>query len=258
MKGNNKAGDDKVTLLRPDGQPLARREVPAILQNFELTDAENAMMKLYEAVAAVRGTIPPPIFFRIAVYGGGHVPRDHPHFRDAYNLTYKVGLKGVDSVQGNGPGIMTAAAEGTRAAQRERGDVRCYGLHMDFQKPQPVHGFSDKAYSHAVFPTRLDQFDLLTLGQVVFEGGVGSLYEMLASWQPKTRPLKVGHNQHSPLILVGDMWRNLIDSIRREMVSRGHIEDYEMDFLTLVPDGEAAFPVIMNAYEKFKVRKAAG
>jgi len=58
---------------------------------------------------------------------------------------------------------------------------------------------------------------------------------------------------------LGDfMWRNLIDSIRREMVSRGHIEDYEMDFLTLVPDGEAAFPVIMNAYEKFKLRKAAG
>ena len=110
---------------------------------------------------------------------------------------------GCDIVTGGGPGLMQAANEGAAGA----GAAGSVGIRVELPFEQDVNPFVEHAFEHGTFFTRLHHFVIASDAFVVVPGGIGTVLETLMVWQL----LQVRHVDHVPLILVGKMWRGLVD-----------------------------------------------
>ena len=110
---------------------------------------------------------------------------------------------GCDIVTGGGPGLMQAANEGAK----EAGAPGSVGIRVELPFEQDVNPFVEQAFEHETFFTRLHHFVIASDAFVVVPGGIGTVLEMLMIWQL----LQVRHVEDVPLILVGKMWRGLVD-----------------------------------------------
>jgi uncharacterized protein (TIGR00730 family) len=110
---------------------------------------------------------------------------------------------GCDIVTGGGPGLMQAANEGAASG----GGTGSVGIRIDLPFEQDVNPFVAQAFEHETFFTRLHHFVLASDAFVVVPGGIGTVLETLMIWQL----LQVRHVDNVPLILVGKMWRGLVE-----------------------------------------------
>jgi predicted Rossmann-fold nucleotide-binding protein len=99
---------------------------------------------------------------------------------------------------------MQAANEG--AASTGLHD-RSLGIRVDLPFEQGVNPFVEQAFEHKTFFTRLHHFVIASDAFVVVPGGIGTVLETMMVWQL----LQVRHVGDVPLILVGKMWRGLVD-----------------------------------------------
>ena len=117
---------------------------------------------------------------------------------------------GCDIVTGGGPGLMQAANEGAKSA----GATGSLGIRVELPFEQDVNPFVEQAFEHETFFTRLHHFVLASDAFVVVPGGIGTVLEMLMIWQL----LQVRHVKDVPLILVGKMWKGLVEWARTSML----------------------------------------
>ena len=64
--------------------------------------------------------------------------------------------------------------------------------------------------------------------------------------------LQVGYLKDRPLILLGDMWRGLIDWMQSEMVPHHYISETDLDYAKVVSSTEEALKIVKVAKEKFE------
>jgi predicted Rossmann-fold nucleotide-binding protein len=81
------------------------------------------------------------------------------------------------------------------------------GIRVELPFEQDVNPFVEQAFEHETFFTRLHHFVLASDAFVVVPGGIGTVLEMLMIWQL----LQVRHVDNVPLILVGKMWKGLVE-----------------------------------------------
>jgi predicted Rossmann-fold nucleotide-binding protein len=105
---------------------------------------------------------------------------------------------------------MQAANEGASLA----GSAGSVGIRVDLPFEQDVNPFVAQACEHETFFTRLHHFVIASDAFVVVPGGIGTVLEMLMIWQL----LQVRHVQDVPLILVGKMWKSLVEWTRVSML----------------------------------------
>ena len=98
---------------------------------------------------------------------------------------------------------MQAANEGAASV----GAPGSVGIGIELPHEQGMNPFVDQAFEHGTFFTRLHHFVIASDAFVVTPGGIGTVLEMLMIWQL----LQVRHIDNVPLILVGKMWRGLVD-----------------------------------------------
>ena len=89
----------------------------------------------------------------------------------------------------------------THASLQEIPEAQWDALH-DGRNP-----FVSHAFEHGTFFTRLQHFVIASDAFIVVPGGIGTVLETLMVWQL----LQVRHVHDVPLILVGKMWRGLVD-----------------------------------------------
>ena len=106
--------------------------------------------------------------------------------------------------------MMQAANEGASSA----GASGSVGIGIELPFEQGVNPFVAQAYEHQTFFTRLHHFVIASDAFVVVPGGIGTVLEMLMIWQL----LQVRHVDNVPLILVGKMWRGLVDWAAQSML----------------------------------------
>jgi predicted Rossmann-fold nucleotide-binding protein len=86
----------------------------------------------------------------------------------------------------------------------------------------------EQAFEHETFFTRLHHFVIASDAFVVVPGGIGTVLETLMIWQL----LQVRHADNVPLILVGKMWRGLIEWTRTSMLDSrlalANVEDLQI------------------------------
>jgi hypothetical protein len=142
--------------------------------------------------------------FRVSIFGSARVQPGTPAYEVTRRTAQALAEMGCDIVTGGGPGLMQAANEGAAAAPERS---RSIGIRVELPFEQSVNEFVGQAYEHRTFFTRLHQFVISSDAFLVAPGGIGTVLETLMIWQL----LQVRHVDNVPLILVGQMWKGLVD-----------------------------------------------
>jgi uncharacterized protein (TIGR00730 family) len=148
--------------------------------------------------------------YRVAIFGSARAQPGSFVYEEVKRVAVAVASLGCDIVTGGGPGLMQAANEGAKAAGAERS----VGIRVELPFEQDVNPFVEQAFEHETFFTRLQHFAIASDAFVVMPGGVGTVLEMLMIWQL----LQVRHMTDVPLILVGRMYKGLIEWARGSML----------------------------------------
>lgn len=142
--------------------------------------------------------------YRVAIFGSARATPGAFAYEEVKRASAAFAAMGCDIVTGGGPGLMQAANEGAAVAGAPKHSL---GIRIDLPFEQDVNPFVEQAFEHKAFFSRLQHFVIASDAFVVVPGGIGTVLEMFMVWQL----LQVKHLEHVPLILVGKMWKGLVD-----------------------------------------------
>jgi uncharacterized protein (TIGR00730 family) len=141
--------------------------------------------------------------YRVAIFGSARAQPGTFVYDEVKRAAAAFASLGCDIVTGGGPGLMQAANEGAKVA----GAPGSMGIRVELPFEQEVNPFVEQAFEHETFFTRLHHFVIVSDAFVVVPGGIGTVLEMLMIWQL----LQVRHVNDVPLLLVGKMWKGLVE-----------------------------------------------
>jgi uncharacterized protein (TIGR00730 family) len=208
--------------------------------------------------------------YRVTIFGSARAPRGTFPYEETKVVAKALAEMGCDIITGGGPGLMSAANEGASeagAAARDRsGSPRAarrpqmnqsIGIRVDLPFEQDVNSFVGQVFEHRTFFTRLHHFVLASDAFVVAPGGIGTVLETMMIWQL----LQVKHLENTPLILVGRMWKDLVEWARAHMLDArlalASVDD--MSIPQCVSSGAEATRLLREHHEHWqRERRASG
>jgi uncharacterized protein (TIGR00730 family) len=149
--------------------------------------------------------------YRVAIFGSARAQPGSFAYEEVKRAAAAFTAMGCDIVTGGGPGLMQAANEGAATAGARDQSI---GIRVELPFEQEVNPFVEHAFEHGTFFTRLQHFVIASDAFVVVPGGIGTVLETLMIWQL----LQVRHVDNVPLILVGKMWKGLVDWAGQSML----------------------------------------
>ena len=152
--------------------------------------------------------------YRVTIFGSARAQPGSYVYEEVKRLASALAGMGCDIITGGGPGLMQAANEGAEAAGDPQRN-RSVGIRVHLPFEQDVNPFVTQAYEHKTFFSRLHHFVLTSDAFVVVPGGIGTVLELMMVWQL----LQVKQVQESPLILVGNMWQDLVQWARDHLTT---------------------------------------
>lgn len=182
--------------------------------------------------------------FRVVVYGSARIKRGDLDWNFIYELAKRIAEEDMDIVTGGGPGLMDAASEGHYAGNIGK-KTHSIGLQILLPKEQRDAKHLDIKKEFHRFSSRLDTFIELANAVVVAPGGVGTLLELFYTWQL----MQVRMIRHIPIILIGDMWPDLVRWIKKWPLKKGFLNESDVDLLFFVDKIEDALVIIKRARE---------
>lgn len=173
---------------------------------------DEALSNLWEVANALSRISPPDQDnYRVTIFGSARIKPGQPLYEDVKQLAKALSERGCDVVTGGGPGIMQAANEGSNLGDPDD-KVKSIGVRIELPFEQGANPFVEQLYTHRTFYTRLHQFVRLSNAFIVVGGGIGTTLETLLVWQLlQVRQIDL------PLIMVGDMWKGLVEWARTNM-----------------------------------------
>ena len=165
--------------------------------------------------------------YHVSIFGSARVAPGNPYYEEVRKLARALAEMDCNIITGGGPGMMQAANEG--AAEVDAGHLdRSVGIRIDLPFEQDANPFVQSAFEPKTFFTRLHHFVLASDAFIVVPGGIGTVLEAMLVWQL----LQVRHVTDTPLIFIGDMWRELVEWGREFMLSeKGQLaspEDFDI------------------------------
>ena len=145
---------------------------------------------------------------------------------------------------GGGPGLMEAANIG---AKEGNPDSKSFGLHIDLPFETTPNEHLDVTFHHKKFSSRLDEFMRISHAVVVTPGGIGTILELLYTWQL----IQVDHITPRPIILLGDMWDGLVNWMKAEPLKRNLIDESDFDNIKTVKNINDVITILEPHIEKF-------
>ena len=185
--------------------------------------------------------------FRVAIFGSARIDENDPIFEDVYHLAKLIAAENIDVITGGGPGLMKAACKGHQDG-RTCNDSHTIGLNIIMPLEQKPNRHLDIKKEFDRFSDRLDAFMVLSDAVVVAPGGVGTLLELLYTWQL----VQVKHICNIPIILMGEQWYVLVEWIKKFPMKHDLITKADVDRLILAKDCYDAIKVIKRFHEGFK------
>jgi len=180
--------------------------------------------------------------FRVAIFGSARPKPGEAVYQDTYRLAKNIAGIGLDVITGGGPGLMEAASLGHRDGDPE-GKTHSIGVNIKLPFEQAVNPGVEISDEHERFSTRLDEFMLLSTAAVVMPGGIGTALELFYTWQL----IQVHHICKMPLILVGEMWLELIYWVIDHQLKDKYISPEDLNSVICVKTIDEALEVIKDA-----------
>jgi uncharacterized protein (TIGR00730 family) len=151
--------------------------------------------------------------YRVTIFGSARAKPGSFVYDEVKRVAAALAEMGCDIITGGGPGLMQAANEGATAANAPERN-RSVGIRVELPFEQEVNPFVEQAFEHKTFFSRLHHFVLTSDAFVVCPGGIGTVLELMLIWQL----LQVKHVHDTPLILVGNMWAELVDWAKKNLL----------------------------------------
>jgi uncharacterized protein (TIGR00730 family) len=191
--------------------------------------------------------------YRVTVFGSARTEAGHWVYEEVERMCAGLAALGCDLITGGGPGLMEAANRGVALGNPD-GEAENIGIRVQLPFEQAANPYVDDVFSHGTFFTRLHQFVLMSDAYVVVPGGIGTLLETTMIWQlVQVRHLK------TPLVLVGPMWRGLVDWARSQMLRPGFelagSSDFEIP--TCVDTTDEAMALIREHHQVWRNERRA-
>jgi uncharacterized protein (TIGR00730 family) len=188
--------------------------------------------------------------YRVAIFGSARAQQGTFVYEEVKRVATAFASMGCDIVTGGGPGLMQAANEGASVA----GAPGSVGIRVELPFEQDVNPFVEQAFEHETFFTRLHHFVIASDAFVVVPGGIGTVLETLMIWQL----LQVRHVDNVPLILVGKMWRGLVEWAKVSMLdprlALANPEDLQIP--TCLDTADEAIAVVRDLHGKWQARQS--
>jgi uncharacterized protein (TIGR00730 family) len=184
--------------------------------------------------------------YRVTIFGSARARPGTFGYEETKRAAAALTEMGCDIITGGGPGLMQAANEGAAVAP---GSNHSVGIRVELPFEQHVNPFVEQAFVHRTFFTRLHHFVLTSDAFVVAPGGIGTVLETMMVWQL----LQVRHLRDTPLILVGEMWPDLVEWARNSMVRVETPLANAEDILIprCVPGADEAIALIREYHQKW-------
>ena len=191
--------------------------------------------------------------YRVAIFGSARAQPGTFVYEEVKRVAAAFGAMGCDIVTGGGPGLMQAANEGATSVG---GSLNSMGIRVELPFEQDVNPFVRQAFEHKTFFTRLHHFVIASDAFVVVPGGIGTVLEMLMIWQL----LQVRHVDNVPLILVGKMWKGLVDWTSTSMLDpRLHLANAEdLKIPRCLDTADEAIAVVRELHAAWLAQREAG
>ena len=186
-------------------------------------------------------------YFRVSIFGSARLRPNTPEYKQVYELAKRLAENKADIVTGGGPGLMEAANSGAKDGDS---NSKSFGIHIDLPFETSPNKHLDVTFHHKRFSSRLDEFMRISHAVVVTPGGIGTILELLYTWQL----IQVNHISKRPIILVGEMWVGLLDWMKSEPLKRHLIEDSDFNNIKIVDNIDNVIellnPLINEFYEE--------
>lgn len=190
-----------------------------------------------------------PDHFRVAIFGSARIQPKDPRYNQIYSLAKMIAAEGMDVVTGGGPGLMEAANKGHKEG-RKSSKVHSLGLNIMLPMEQRANKHLDVQKDFNRFSQRLDYFMNLSNIVVVAPGGIGTILELMYTWQLQ----QVEQTCHHPVILLGPMWKPFIKWIEEWPLKKKMMDEEDMMPIFLADHCREAMRIIKKAYQDFKER----
>jgi len=188
--------------------------------------------------------------FRVTIFGSARIQEDDQYYKQITNLASMLGQRGIDIVTGGGPGLMEAASKGHRMGRKKSGKKsHSIGLLIKLPKEQKASKFLDIKKNFNRFSNRLDNFMNLSNAFVVATGGIGTILEFFYALQL----MQVKQTCNVPIILIGNMWPELISWLEKYPVKNGRMKKADLNPIIAVKTCKEAIKVIDNTHKEFLV-----
>jgi predicted Rossmann-fold nucleotide-binding protein len=185
--------------------------------------------------------------FRVSIFGSARIEKGTPIYDEIYNLSKLIAQAEMDIVTGGGPGLMNSASEGHHAGRKSlKTHSIGLGINLPFKQKEAVHLDIKREFDR--FSKRLDNFMQFSNAVVVAPGGVGTLLELLYTWQL----MQVKQICHIPIILLGEMWLELVRWIKEWPLKSKLLDEDDVELFFLAKNCGEAFAIIEEAHKRFK------
>lgn len=187
--------------------------------------------------------------YYVSVFGSARIETGSEHYVQVKDLAWQLAKLDCGIITGGGPGLMQAANEGIVSGNPDALN-HSIGIRIDLPYEFNANPFIGKVFSHKTFFSRLHQFMISSDAFIVVPGGVGTLLELSMVWQL----LQVRKLYDTPLILVGDMWKGLLDWAHTYMIKDALAAPVDLEIPLCVDTSEEAVEIIR--VHKIKWEKA--
>jgi uncharacterized protein (TIGR00730 family) len=187
--------------------------------------------------------------YRVAIFGSARAAPGTYVYDEVKRAAAAFASMGCEIVTGGGPGLMQAANEGAQIA----GVPGSVGIRVELPFEQDVNPFVEQAFEHETFFTRLQHFVIASDAFVVVPGGIGTVLEMLMIWQL----LQVRHVDDVPLILVGKMWKGLVEWARVSMQDPrlALVSPQDLEIPQCLETADEAIAVVRDLHRKWQAKR---
>jgi uncharacterized protein (TIGR00730 family) len=210
---------------------------------------EDSVMRLWDVVNNLTRLKPTKRGeFHVTIFGSARIQSDHWVYDAVRDLAAELARMGCGIVTGGGPGLMQAANEGAAMAGPEAKE-RSMGIRVHLPFEQGTNPFVGQVFEHRTFFSRLHHFVLVSEAFVVLPGGIGTTMELMMVWQL----LQVRKIQKIPLILLGDMWEELVAWSKKYMLQPefGMANKEDLLIPQCVKTAEETIALIRSAHEEW-------
>ncbi|HET6267977.1 MAG TPA: LOG family protein [Acidobacteriota bacterium] len=211
-------------------------------------EIDNVILQLWNVIDDLEKLQPSTSrWFRVAMFGSSRISKGDSLYQTARHLAARLVGMGCDIVTGGGPGLMEAANEGAQEGD-PTGKTKSYGLHIELPFEYHPNPYIDRLSNHRTFFSRLHHFVRLSHAYIVLPGGIGTVLEAFMVWQL----LQVKYIQDRPLILLGDMWRDLLVWMKKEMEPRRLVGPNDLHIPQIVSTPDEAIAIVKSYKERFE------